>query len=276
VANRRWFSVLALASFLALNLDYYLVGLLRDVDTLGPYALAFMIAFAPVTQVSWQLGKVLFPAAAATADRATVGARTAEAIAGCALLLAPLLAPAVALAPWAFPAILGDEWEPLVVPFQLLLVAGVLHALANLVGESLSGTGHVALHTRCYLGLLAGLAVLLPVLIELDGARGAAIAHLAAVIPFAAVYFTRGARTIGTSPGAIWRSSAPVAVAVGAQAAVTFAVLGALRAAGTGEAAAAIAGAAAGFAALAAVTAARPPRVLTRLATAARGRRAPA
>jgi teichuronic acid exporter len=276
-ANRRWFTLLAAVAFLALNLDYYLVGLICDVRTLGPYALAFMIAFAPVTQISWQLGKVLFPAAASTAAISAVGARTAEAISGCALVLAPLVPAGLVLAPWLFPTLLGDEWRPLVLPFQLLLVAGTVHALANLVGESLSGTGDVALHTRCYLGLLAGLAVLLPTLIAIDGARGAAIAHLIAVVPFATVYFAVGARRIGTSPGAIWRRVRPVAAAVAVQSAVTFATLELVRSGGAGEAYAAIASAVAGLAAFAAVTAVRPPRVLARV-TAAIGpaRRAPA
>jgi O-antigen/teichoic acid export membrane protein len=267
-ANRRWFALLAAVAFLALNLDYYLVGLMCDVRALGPYALAFMIAFAPVTQISWQLGKVLFPAAASTAALSAVGARTAEAISGCALLLAPLVPAGLVLAPWLFPTVLGDEWRPLVLPFQLLLVAGTVHALANLVGESLSGTGDVALHTRCYLGLLGGLAVLLPTLIAIDGARGAAIAHVIAVVPFATVYFTVGARRIGTSPGAIWRRVRPVAAAVAVQSAVTLATLELVRAGGSGEAYAALASAAAGLAAFAAVTAVRPPRVLARVTAA--------
>jgi O-antigen/teichoic acid export membrane protein len=275
--NRRWFSLLAAVSFLALNLDYYLVGLICDVKTLGPYALAFMIAFAPVTQISWQLGKVLFPAAASTTALSAVGARTAEAISGCALVLAPLVPAALVLAPWIFPTMLGDDWRPLVLPFQLLLVAGTVHALANLVGESLSGTGDVALHTRCYLGLLGGLAVLLPVLIAIDGARGAAIAHLIVVVPFATVYLTVGARRIGTSPGAIWRRVSPLAAAVAVQVTVTLATLALMRAGGAGEAFRATASALTGLAAFAAVTVARPPHVLARV-TASMGlaRRAPA
>ena len=58
------FLLLAVISFVALNMDYVIVGRVADVAQLGLYSLAFTIAFAPLTQFAWQIGKVLFPAAA--------------------------------------------------------------------------------------------------------------------------------------------------------------------------------------------------------------------
>ncbi len=67
------FFMLAFTDFVALNSDFLVVGHLDGGrPSLGLYSLAFTLAFAPVTQVSWQVGRVLFPAAAATVDLATV------------------------------------------------------------------------------------------------------------------------------------------------------------------------------------------------------------
>ena len=82
--------MLALTDFVALNADFLVVGNLTRPPSLGLYSLAFTLAFAPVTQVSWQVGRVLFPAAAATSDPATVGRRTLVSLRMLALLLLPL------------------------------------------------------------------------------------------------------------------------------------------------------------------------------------------
>jgi predicted dehydrogenase len=74
-----WFFVLSVVAFLAYNVDYVLVGRLTDVTQVGLYALAFSIAFAPVTQVAWQVGKVLFASTARADDPAAVAARAARA-----------------------------------------------------------------------------------------------------------------------------------------------------------------------------------------------------
>src|SRR5688500_882522 len=138
-----WFFLVAAAHFVAFNVDNLIIGALGGAESLGLYALAFMIAFAPLVQVSWQVGKVLFPAAASDSEPAVVVRRTASAVRLMALGLLPLLPPAIALAPVVFPGLLGDEWEDMVLPFQLLVVAGVGHAIVNCIGESLSGTGHI-------------------------------------------------------------------------------------------------------------------------------------
>ena len=150
------FFLLAAADFAVLNADVFVVGSLTRARGLGLYSLAFTLAFAPLTQIAWQVGRVLFPAAAATQRLQDVGRRTLVSLRLMALLLTPAVPPVVALSP-VLPELLGQRWAPMVVPFQLLLLAGVGQALVSVIGESLSGTGNVWFRARVNLVWATGM-----------------------------------------------------------------------------------------------------------------------
>jgi O-antigen/teichoic acid export membrane protein len=244
---------LAVTDFVALNADFLVVGNIEAAGGLGLYALAFTLAFAPLTQVSWQVGRVLFPAAAATEEVATVGRRTLVSLRMMGLLLLPVVPPAIVLAPALLPGLLGAEWESMVAPFQILLVVGVGHAMVGMIGESLSGTGNIGLRARINVVWAAAMVVLLIPMVSADGIRGAALTHLILFVPFATAYATIGARRLRVDPARVGAALRPVAGPVGAQAALTAAVWFGLIAAGAGETAAGVAAAAAGAAAVAAL-----------------------
>jgi O-antigen/teichoic acid export membrane protein len=239
--------MLALTDFVALNADFLVVGGLRHATSLGLYSLAFTLAFAPLTQVSWQVGRVLFPAAAATGDLATVGRRTLVSVRLMGLILMPLVAPIVVLAPTVLPGLLGEEWRPMVAPFQILLVVGVGQALVGMLGESLSGTGGIGFRARVNAVWAAGMVGALIGLVSLDGIRGAAFAHLALFVPLALAYLTLGARRLRLSPRHVLGALGGVAAPVALQAAATAAVWAALSAAGADGPAAEATGAVVGL-----------------------------
>jgi O-antigen/teichoic acid export membrane protein len=248
----RWFLLFGATLLVTMNLDYLVIGGLDDVRDVGLYALAFLIAFAPVEHFSAEVGKVLFAAAAAS-DRVSSGARTVQAVRLMSVLLLPLLPAGIALAPVVLPAVLGDEWSDMVAPFQVLLVVGIGYALTNCIGEALSGVGEIAFRAKVNVGWCAATFVALLVLVEVDGIRGAALAHLTTFVPYAAVYATAGARRAGTATRELWSGLRPIAGAVGLQGAVTAALAIGLRAAGADEAVAACVGALAGVAVMAAI-----------------------
>ena len=247
------FFALALTDFIALNTDFLVVGHLSRATGLGLYSLAFTLAFAPLTQVSWQIGRVLFPAAAATESLETVGRRTLVALRLMGLLLLPFVVPVVVLAPSLVPGVLGDEWKPMVAPFQILLCVGVGHALVGMIGESLSGTGNIGFRARVNAVWAVGMVGALIVLVNLDGIRGAALAHAALFGPFAAAYVVLGARKLGENGRRVLGALAPIALAVAAQALVTVGALNALEALGAAPLPAAAIGTAAGGAVIAAL-----------------------
>lgn len=241
------FFLLAAADFAVLNADVFVVGNLTRARGLGLYSLAFTLAFAPLTQIAWQIGRVLFPAAAATRRLQDVGRRTLVSLRLMALLLAPAVPPVLALAP-VLPEVLGSRWAPMVVPFQLLLAAGVGQALVSVIGESLSGTGNVWFRARVNLVWAIAMVAALVVLVSVDGIRGAALAHLALFVPFGIAYAVFGTRRLGIDARSVASALRPVALPVGVEALVTAATVVALRAAGTSAALAGVAGAVAGVA----------------------------
>ena len=246
-AGSRAFMVLACADFVALTVDTLIVGRLTDARQLGLYSLAFTLAFVPLTQLSWPIGQVLFPVAAATGDPAVLQRRTLVAFRTTALVLLPVLPVAIAAAPTLIPEVLGERWTGMVAPFQILIVAGVGHAIVNCIGESLSGAGAIGFRARVHAVWAPTTIAAVAALVALDGIRGAAVAHLALFVPLAIAYVVWGTRRIGLMSSDVWHSVRHVVAAVAAQAVVTAAAFAALTWSGADHAAgllAAFAGAA--------------------------------
>jgi len=242
-----WFFGLALISFAALNIDFVIVGHFTDVARLGLYSLAFTVAFAPMTQFAWQIGKVLFPATARTEQLGTVGTRAGKAVRLTAALLFPCVPPAVVLAPTLLPGLLGPAWRPMVAPCQILLVAGIAHAVLAIIREFMLGSGSVGFCVRVEAVWLLGIAAGLYAGVRWDGVTGAAIAHVVLVLPLAAAYGIWGARRIGSGPRQLWHALRGVLGPVAVEAVVTVVTLGLARAAGAGAGAATVAAAAVGL-----------------------------
>ncbi len=223
-----WFLLFAVTQVVTFNLDYLVIGHQSSASQLGLYAVAFMIAFAPLQHFSAEVGRVLFAAAAAS-GAAQNGARTVVATRLMALLLLPTIPLAIVLAPLVLPAVLGSRWSGMVVPFELLVVAGVGYSIVNCIGEALSGSGHMPF--RAKFNVLWGLVTLaaLIVLVHVDGIRGAALAHVLVFCGYAAVFTTSGMRRLGSDGRQLWRALRPVIGCVAVQAAVCFGVEAGLR-----------------------------------------------
>jgi O-antigen/teichoic acid export membrane protein len=220
-----WFFLLAATDFVALSIDSVVVGNSRGAAQLGLYSLAFTLAFAPLTNFAWQIGKVVFPAAAQTPELDVIVRRMLRITRLTATALLPLLPPILVLAPVLLPGILGPGWKPMVVPFEILVAVGVGHAILVALGDSLSGVGAIAWRARLHLGWATGMVAALIVLVHLDGIRGAALAHLVLFVPFAVCYLLWGTRHLQTSAGAVLAALREVALPVAAQLALTLAAV---------------------------------------------------
>jgi O-antigen/teichoic acid export membrane protein len=238
------FLLFSLTDFVVFNADYLTVGRLTNATQLGLYSLAFTLAFAPVTQFSSQIGRVLF-SATASSDAETIRRRTFAGVRLTCLALFPVIPVAVVLAPVVVPAVLGERWRGVVAPFQILIVVGVAHAVVNVIGESLSGTGNIGFRARVNVVWMIGMIGALIVLVRADGIRGAGIAHLILYLPVVLAYGYLGMRLLGAEPRRLAMAVRAVVGPFAVQALVT-AGLGALLI-GTGVPAAARVGLAASF-----------------------------
>jgi O-antigen/teichoic acid export membrane protein len=217
------FMLFSLTDFAVFNADSLTVGHYSGTKQLGLYALAFTLAFAPVTQFSAQIGNVLFSASAAS-DPETIRRRTVSGVRITSLVLLPVLPAAIVLAPVLVPALLGEKWAGMVPVFQLLLVVGVAHAIMNVIGESLSGTGNINYRARVNAVWMVAMVVALIILVQLDGIRGAGEAHLFLYLPVVAAYVIGGMRMIGASWHDLAGPLRPILVAVLVQTVATAAV----------------------------------------------------
>lgn len=242
-----WFFALGVVAFLAYNVDYVLVGRFTDVTQVGLYALAFSIAFAPVTQIAWQVGKVLFTSTARSDDPAQVAGRARRAVRVTALLVWPVVVPAVVLAPKLLPWILGPEWVPMVTPFQLLMAAGAVHGVIAVLREFILGAGHVRVCLAVDAGWLAATVLALIALVPPLGIVGAALAHVVLLPLMVAAYGAMAAHRLGLGPRSLWQALRPIVLAVGVQATLTLIVAAVAGRTGASAPAAAAAGALAGL-----------------------------
>jgi O-antigen/teichoic acid export membrane protein len=214
------FMLFSLTDFVVFNADYLTVGHFTNTTQLGLYSLAFTVAFAPVTQLSAQVGSVLFPAAAAS-DAETIRRRTIASVRLACLVLLPLIPIAVVLAPIVIPAVLGARWQGMVAPFQILVAVGIAHAIVNVIGESLSGTGRIGFRAKLNVVWMAGMIAALVVLVKLAGIRGAALAHLFLYLPIALAYGYWGMRLLGAKPRQLLAALRPISGLIALQGVVT-------------------------------------------------------
>jgi O-antigen/teichoic acid export membrane protein len=239
--SQHWFFLFGVALMITSYLDFLVIGGMGNAAVVGLYALALTIAMAPSTHISEQVGRVLFAAAALQPE--TTRERTEQSVRLMSMLFIPLLPVGILLAPTVLPAVLGEQWRPMVTAFQLLLLVGVGDAIVNCIGEALSGNGHIEFRARVMVVRCVATLIALLILVPVDGIRGAAFAQLAVFLPYAAVYATAGARRAGTAATALGRRLRPVGLAVGVQLAVSISIVLALN--GIGETRAATTGVAA-------------------------------
>jgi O-antigen/teichoic acid export membrane protein len=214
------FLIFSLTDLIVFNADFMTVGHFTDGTQLGLYSLAFTLAFAPVTQLSAQIGLVLFPASAAS-DVETVKRRTIAGVRLTCLLLVPFVPVAIVLAPDLIPALLGEKWRGAVLPFQILLVVGVAHAVVNVIGDTLSGSGRIGWRARVNAVWGAAMIVTLVILVQIDGIRGASLSHLLLYPPVALAYGIWGVRMLGVDPRLLAHALRPIAELVALLSAVT-------------------------------------------------------
>lgn len=166
----------SLVSFVNHNIDTLSLSRLRAVADVGIYSAALRLSGLSV-EIVGILNHVTFPAFSKfcpgdeqlnnllfRVNRYT--AMLASAIAFYSFIFGPSL----------IPVVLGEGWNDAVVPFQFLAVLGFFRSINRNFGSALTATGAARLTMRSTLTSSAILVVIMPVLVYLFGANGAALA----------------------------------------------------------------------------------------------------
>jgi len=160
------------------NADTLLLAHYAGARDLGYYNRAYNLMLLPVSQVTYTVGRVMFPALAAVRedpDRLRRGYRRAARIVS--FLTAPFLIGLAAVAPMLIPLLWGPTWEPSVPLLQILCLSGVPQCLLGTTEWLFQAVGKTAAFFR--VGVVGAVVTLTAFAIGLQwGVTGVATAWL--------------------------------------------------------------------------------------------------
>jgi lipopolysaccharide exporter len=131
-----------LTRYASANVDYLIVGRVLGAGPLGFYSLAFSLANYPVTNFAFILSRVAFPAFAALRDDPHYARRMYLKMVGLvAALVTPLLVVLALVAGPLTVGLLGEKWQPAILPLQLMVLAGISRSLAYPSSDMLRALG---------------------------------------------------------------------------------------------------------------------------------------
>jgi O-antigen/teichoic acid export membrane protein len=224
-----------LAGLGAQNIDYAVLAARLPATSVGLYWRAYTLGVdyqSKLSGVLVQVGLPLYARVAQIEDKRLLRARIVRLQ---TLILFPLLAGLILLAPWVVPLVFGSQWEEAVVPTQILTVAGMMAAIQAGTGPLLLALGRPGVLLRWNLSKIVVLGAVVWVVAP-EGLTALAIA----VAGYGVLRGLVGQqlmlrRYAGIEPGAIWRDCLPAIVGAALMLAAGFGLLGALDAAGAAD-----------------------------------------
>jgi O-antigen/teichoic acid export membrane protein len=131
-----------LTRYASANVDYLIVGRVLGAGPLGFYSLGFSLANYPVTNFAFILSRVAFPAFAAVRENLDYARRMyLKMVQLVAALVIPLLVVLALVADPLTVGLLGEKWQPAVLPLQLMVSAGISRSIAYPSSDMLRALG---------------------------------------------------------------------------------------------------------------------------------------
>jgi PST family polysaccharide transporter len=144
----------SLLNAIAKNVDYAIIGARLNAAQVGLYWRAYRLGIeyqSKITGVMMELALPVYSRAKDMADMQRLRFRITRAH---AIIVLPLLALFIPLAPTLVPWLFGDAWDQAVEPTQILAVAGMAAALGSGTGSFVIAAGRPWILVRFNLGLL--------------------------------------------------------------------------------------------------------------------------
>jgi O-antigen/teichoic acid export membrane protein len=214
------------------NCDYAIVGARLGAEQAGFYFRAYQLAVEYQKKISQVMSTVGFPVLARAESRGETSSMHGKMAQLLTVLLFPLLALLAVLAPVLVPTLFGPQWEPAVLPTQILALGGAATLVIDTAGTALMAKGRarsVLGYGWAHFGVYAGTVLLLAPLGLPAVAVAAAVVHTA-FLPVAYILLYRDA---GDRPLVrLWHDVAPATVGCLGLLAAAIAAAAALSAAG--------------------------------------------
>lgn len=142
------------------NVDYVILAARSTSAQVGFYWRAFQLGVGYQSKVSRVMQRVSFPLYSRTRGLDELRQIRSSVVRTHATVLLPLLAAFVGMAPDFIPFVFGDDWEPAVLPAQILAVAGMADAVTTDVGPLTVALGRPGALVRWNLVQLVGYVIL--------------------------------------------------------------------------------------------------------------------
>lgn len=114
--------------------------------------MAYTIMLLPLTQISHTICSVAFPVFSSIEEKKSrVAYYYLMVLKTIAIITFPVMAGVAILAPVAIPWVLGEKWQPAVLPIQILAALGCLQALYTTVGTIFRSQGRTGLELKTFL-----------------------------------------------------------------------------------------------------------------------------
>lgn len=158
------------------NVDYLLIGKFLSATALGHYTLAYQLSTFPLTKISSIITNVTFPTFSIIQDNNDM-LRCAYLKVNkyISIITFPLLTGLMMVSPSFIPIVFGEKWTPMIVPLQILCIAGALKSVGTTVGSILlsKGRSDIQFKWNIFTAIVVPVAVLIGVR---HGITGVAIA----------------------------------------------------------------------------------------------------
>lgn len=129
-------------NYFARNFDNLIIGKFLGAQVLGVYSIAYSLMMKPVRQISWSLGKVLFPIFSSIQDdKARVRSGYLKVTRAIALITFPMMAGLLVVSNEFVLVFLGPKWDGVILPLQLLCLVGASQSIGTTVGAVFNSQG---------------------------------------------------------------------------------------------------------------------------------------
>jgi len=172
----KWILASNILNYATGSLDDILVGRMLGVQSLGWYRMAYNFSQAVATEITQVTNQVAFPTYSklqGAADRlrlAYMGSLHLVAFLGFPIAIGTIL-----VAPDLTYGILGEKWSPIVLPLQLLSVAGLIRGVSGTIGPLFESQGRPDIPPRFSFARLVLMAVVIVPAVNQFGLEGAAV-----------------------------------------------------------------------------------------------------
>ncbi|MBS3816346.1 MAG: lipopolysaccharide biosynthesis protein [Candidatus Thermoplasmatota archaeon] len=158
----KWIMASSIITFFLTQGDDIFVGRILGVTALGFYQLAYRISNAPATEISHTITRVLFPAYSKIQDNIKkLKVAFKKVFFVISFITFPISFGIIAIAPEFTIVILGEKWEAIILPMQILSIWGLIRALASTAGPVFKAIGKPHISTRIHIVELIFIVILI-------------------------------------------------------------------------------------------------------------------